>query len=239
MGYHVRVKVCGLTCPGDLHAAARLGADAVGLNFHPPSPRSLTPERAAGLLAAWPPFVEAVGVFVRQTVHEVRPLLERLGRVRTVQIHGGPHAPADGGPYHLVPAFAVRDEDDRRAIDRYLEACRAAGRLPAAVLVDGHAPGLHGGTGQVAPWRLLAGWRPGVPVVLAGGLTPDNVAEAVRVVRPWAVDVASGVEASPGRKDEERMRRFIDRAREAAWALPLDAGAPTPDYYYGGGQSGP
>jgi phosphoribosylanthranilate isomerase len=84
------------------------------------------------------------------------------------------------------------------------------------VLLDGHAPGLHGGTGRTAPWELLADFRPGVPVILAGGLTPDNVAEAVRRVRPYAVDVASGVEEAPGRKDPAKVARFIANARAAA-----------------------
>jgi phosphoribosylanthranilate isomerase len=219
MGYHIRVKVCGLTRLEDLVVGARLGVDAVGLNFHPPSPRSITEEQAIRLLGELPPFVQAVGVWVRKTVEEVRPLLGRLGRVATIQVHGGPHEVEDAFPYHFVPAFPVRDEQDRQEIERYLETCRSRGRLPSAILVDGHSPGLHGGTGQTAPWHLLADWRPGVPLILAGGLTPDNVADAVRAVRPWGVDAASGVEIGPGRKDEEKMRRFIDRAREAAWAL--------------------
>ena len=90
----------------------------------------------------------------------------------------------------------------------------------AAVLADAWVPGQYGGTGHLAPWRLLADFRPGVPLILAGGLTPENVAEAVRIVRPYAVDVASGVESSPGRKDPDKMRRFIDHARAAAESLP-------------------
>jgi phosphoribosylanthranilate isomerase len=93
---------------------------------------------------------------------------------------------------------------------------RALDRRPAAVLLDGHVPGQYGGTGRAAPWELLAEFRPGVPVILAGGLTPENVAEAVRVVRPYGVDVAGGVEAAPGRKDPEKIRRFLANAREAA-----------------------
>src|SRR5205814_10530314 len=100
-------------------------------------------------------------------------------------------------------------------ISRYLDVCRNTNRLPAAILLDAHVPGQYGGTGQKAPWHLLADFKPGVPVLLAGGLTPDNVAEAVRVVRPYAVDVASGVEARPGHKDEDKMRRFIANARGA------------------------
>jgi phosphoribosylanthranilate isomerase len=102
------------------------------------------------------------------------------------------------------------------AIRNYLDTCKMVGVPPAAVLVDGHAAGAHGGTGTTAPWKLLATFRPGIPVILAGGLTPENVAEAVRIVQPWGVDVASGVEFSPGQKDAEKMRRFIAAARDAA-----------------------
>src|SRR5438270_590880 len=98
----------------------------------------------------------------------------------------------------------------------YLELCRGLAKLPAAVLVDAHVAGQYGGTGQKAPWDLLADFKPGVPLILAGGLTPNNVAEAVRLVRPYAVDVASGVESAPGVKDLEKVRQFIDRARAAA-----------------------
>jgi phosphoribosylanthranilate isomerase len=133
-----------------------------------------------------------------------------------VQWHGESHEPPDGSGYHLIPAFPVRDEGSLAAATRYLDLCRDVGRLPAAVLLDAHVPGQYGGTGRTAPWRLLASFRPGVPLVLAGGLTPDNVAEAVRIVQPYAVDVASGVESAPGVKDLEKVRRFLDRARAAA-----------------------
>jgi phosphoribosylanthranilate isomerase len=216
MGYHVRVKVCGVRTTPDLECAVRCGADAVGLNFHPPSPRSLSAEEARELLNALPAFVEAVGVFVRKSVREMQDFVEPLGRIGVLQVHGGPHEIASAFPYHLVPAFQVRDEADRDAVLEHLEACRRAALAPSAVLIDGYAPGLTGGTGRTAPWELLAGFAPGVPLILAGGLTPQNVAEAVRIVRPWGVDVASGVESSPGRKDHERVRRFIEAAREAA-----------------------
>jgi phosphoribosylanthranilate isomerase len=202
----VRVKICGVTHPDDLAAACAAGADAIGLNFHPPSPRYVDPQRARELLALLPPFVEAVGVFVSRLPDDARAFLAPLGRIHTVQMHGNV-SPADGA---YVPAFAPRCADDLAAIDAFLTQCR-----PLAVLVDGHAAGLHGGTGMVAPWELLADWRPSVPLILAGGLTPDNVAEAVRRVRPYAVDVAGGVEASPGRKDADKVRRFIDAAKGA------------------------
>lgn len=202
----VRVKICGVTHPDDLLAACDAGADAVGLNFHPPSPRYVNDERARALLERLSPFVEAVGVFVSRPVAEARAFLATLGRIHTVQMHG--HLEAAGGAY--VPAFAPRSAADLEAIDAFLRGCR-----PLAVLVDGHAAGLHGGTGNTAPWDLLAGWRPSVPLILAGGLTPENVAEAVRRVRPYAVDVAGGVESSPGRKDADKVRRFVDAAKGA------------------------
>ena len=131
----------------------------------------------------------------------------------------GTEEPADPFPFRLIPAFPVGDAAGLARLTRHLDRCRALGRLPAAVLIDAHVPGRYGGTGQTAPWHLLADFDPGVPLLLAGGLTPDTVAEAVRVVRPWGVDVASGVESSPGRKDPEKVRRFLDRAREAAARL--------------------
>ncbi len=219
MGYHVRVKVCGITTAPDLRHAVRVGIDAVGLNFHSDSPRVVSVQTAEALLRDLPPFVAAAGVFVKKTVREVWDLIGQLGRIQLIQIHGGNPEVVDAFPYHYVPAFAVRTEADRTRISRYLDTCRLISRSPAAILVDGHAEGLHGGTGQKAPWDLLAGWDPGVPLILAGGLTPENVAEAVEAVRPWGVDVASGVESRPGRKDPEKMRRFVEAAREAGWKL--------------------
>jgi phosphoribosylanthranilate isomerase len=107
----------------------------------------------------------------------------------------------------------VRDAASLDQITACLDLLRAAGAAPAAILVDAHVPGQYGGTGQTAPWHLLADFQPGVPLILAGGLTPDNVAEAIRIVRPYAVDVASGVESSPGKKDPDKLRRFIDAVR--------------------------
>ena len=216
MTHHLRVKVCGVTGPEEARRVAELGADAVGLNFYPASPRYVAPPRAAAILEELPPFVEAVGLFVNVPLREATARLASFPRVRCVQWHGEGCEPPDGSGYALVPAFPVRDVGSLSAITTYLDRCRHVGRLPAAVLVDAHLPGQYGGTGQTAPWHLLASFRPGVPLVLAGGLTPENVAEAVRLVRPYAVDVASGVESAPGRKDLDKVRQFIERARAAA-----------------------
>lgn len=219
MGHPLRIKICGVTSVADALAAASFGADAVGLNFYSPSPRHVDRVTARAILHALPPFVDPVGLFVNQPLAQVLEEAESVGRIRTLQWHGDRHPTSDPAPFRLIPAFPVRDPAGLQAIARYLEECRTQGHQPASILADGQATGLYGGTGYSAPWHLLADFRPGVPLILAGGLTPDNVAEAVRVVRPYAVDVASGVESSPGRKDAEKMRRFIGNALDAAAGL--------------------
>jgi phosphoribosylanthranilate isomerase len=219
MSYHLRVKICGVTTEADARQAALLGADAIGLNFYESSPRRVEPVAAQGILRELPPFVTAVGVFVELPMRKIFEHLQALRRIHAIQWHGENRELSDCFPYHLIAAFPVRDAASLQTIQRYVETCRALGRLPAALLLDGHAPGQHGGTGRTAPWRLLETFRPGVPIVLAGGLTPDNVAEAVRIVRPYGVDAASGVESAPGHKDADKMRRFIANAREAAARL--------------------
>jgi phosphoribosylanthranilate isomerase len=207
------VKICGVTTIEDAVAAAALGADAIGLNFHEPSPRAVSLSAVEGILRAVPPFLEVVGVFVNQPLRQVFQTLNSFGRIRTVQWYGDKPELCDAFPFQYIPTFPVRDAASLRTITSYLDLCRGMNKLPAAIAVDAHAPGQYGGTGRPIPWELLAAFQPGVPLILAGGLTPDNVAEAVRIVRPYAVDVASGVESSAGRKDADKMRRFIDNAR--------------------------
>lgn len=209
----VRVKICGVTNEADAVAAAEFGADAIGLNFYPPSPRHVEHAAVAGILRALPPFVEPVGVFAKEPITGACELMQRLGRIRVVQWHGDEHELRDVSPIRVISAFQVREQAQLLEIDHYLEACRGLAQLPAAILVDAQAPGQYGGTGRTAPWELLADFKPIVPLILAGGLTADNVAEAIRMVRPYAVDVASGIENAPGKKDADKMRRFIDNAR--------------------------
>jgi len=216
MGYHLRIKVCGLTSVAEAVATAELGADALGLNFYPPSPRCIDLGLAREILRELPPFVEPIGLFVDEPLGELCRRLTDLTRLRTVQWHGSRPEWTSPPELERIVAFPVKDRDSLSAITEFLDRCRGGGRLPRAVLVDAYVPGLHGGTGKTAPWDLLADFRPGVPLILAGGLTPENVGEAVRRVRPYAVDVASGVESSPGRKDLARVRLFIAEARRAA-----------------------
>lgn len=217
MGYHLRVKICGVTTEADARMAANCGADAVGLNFAAESPRRIEKEAAHFILRQLPLFVEAVGVFVNKPLKQIYHALQPLGRVLTIQWHGANRELADTYPFRLVSAFPVHDTTSLTEISKYLNVCKSMGQMPDALLLDGHAPGQHGGTGQRAPWELLSTFRPGVPIILAGGLTPENVAEAVRLVRPWGVDVASGVEKSVGLKDADKVRRFIACARNAAY----------------------
>lgn len=222
-----RVKICGVTTVADALLAARLGADAVGLNLFAGSKRSVSEDVAGEIIAALPPLVEPVLVVVNESWGQITARLQRLPTVRTVQIHGDTIVPCPaGGLCRWIPAFAIKGPDSIDAITSLLTRCRETdGVMPTAVLVDGHQAGSYGGTGQTAPWPLIASLTVGVPLFLAGGLTPDNVADAVRIARPFAVDVASGVESSPGRKDEQLMRRFIAAAKSATPQDAVDQGA--------------
>ncbi len=210
----VRIKICGVTTPADARFAADAGADAVGLNFYPQSPRYVTPQQAAQLVRALPAFTAPVGVFVGMPVRQVCAVAFQLG-LRGVQTYDDRPPEEDPFPFAHVPAFRVRDAAGLDHVRRFVESATQLGRKPAAVLIDSYVEGVMGGTGHRAPWHLLEGFDPGVPLVLAGGLTPENVAEAITLVRPWGVDVASGVESAPGVKDPDKVARFVKNARSA------------------------
>jgi phosphoribosylanthranilate isomerase len=211
----LRVKICGVTSPADVAACAAAGADAVGINFHPGSKRYVDPRQGQPLVRSIPPLMAGVGVFVGLPFRQIAALAYQLG-LRGVQYHGEPRPPEDPFPFSLIAAFRVRDKSSLAEIDRYLDTCRAAGHVPSAILLDAYVEGQEGGTGTRAPWELIAGYEPGLPVILAGGLTPENVAEGIAAVRPWAVDVASGVEASPGIRDAAKAEAFVRAAQGVA-----------------------
>lgn len=216
--HSLRIKICGVTTADDVKACATAGADTVGINFHPGSPRYVDPAKSQPILRAIPPLMAGVGVFVGIPFRQVTALAYQLA-LRGVQYHGENRDLGDPFPFALVSAFRIRDRKSLAAISTYVEMCRSFGILPSAVLVDAYVDGVEGGTGKTAPWELLVGFRPGVPLILAGGLTPENVAEAIRLVRPDGVDVASGVEIAPGQKDPDKVRRFVANARDAAARL--------------------
>jgi phosphoribosylanthranilate isomerase len=223
------VKICGVTSPEDARLAAAAGADAVGFNFVPGSPRQLDGPAAREAVAALPAGVLAVGVFAGAEADEIVAVARAVG-LTAIQLHG--QLEDDAGGFDppgrcrelagLPVIRAVRMGTDGLATARrWLAAAAAAGRSPDMLIVDagaakGTPPGRLGGTGHLVDWEALAREPPlGAPVALAGGLSPANVAAAIRATGAAAVDTASGVEAAPGRKDRELMRAFVAAAREA------------------------
>lgn len=200
-----RVKICGITRAGDAARAAGLGADAIGLVFHPGSARAVDPARAAAIVRGLPPFVTVVGLFVDAPEEYVRAALAALA-LDLLQFHGDEPAAycrSFGRPY--VKALAVGDGAGLAA--------RAADYPDAAgILLDTEVDGRRGGTGQTFDWgRVPQGLKQ--PLILAGGLCPENVAAAIRAVHPYAVDVSSGVESAKGIKDAARMAAFMGGVR--------------------------
>ena len=206
-----RIKFCGVTRAEDAALCAELGVDAVGLNFYPKSPRCVSVQVAAELVRELGPFVCPVGVFVEALPFRMQSVAEYAG-LRTLQTYTAKPPEGDFGQLGWLPAFRLKDEAGIEQVRQFLASAKVR---PAAVVIDSFVAGEMGGTGHVAPWHLLAGLDLGVPLILAGGLTPDNVADAIRQVRPWGVDLASGIESAPGMKDAGKMRAFVQAVREA------------------------
>lgn len=200
-----RVKICGITRPEDGAQAALLGADAIGLVFYAPSPRAVSPARAAEIAAALPPFVTRVGLFVNAQPAEVEAVLAAV-RLDLLQFHGNEtEAECRRFGYPYLKAISMRPGlDVSAAMDAYPSA--------SGILLDAYHPAVPGGSGESFDWARVPTER-SRPVVLAGGLTSANVADAVRAVRPYAVDVSSGVEAAKGIKDVTKMAEFIRGVR--------------------------
>ncbi len=202
----VRIKICGITNVTDAQLAAELGADALGFIFFPQSPRSVTPEKARHIIAQLPPLVLTVGVFVNEEAAAVREIASRVG-LDWLQLHG-----EESPDYcrslnrRVVKAFRLKEGEGLPNFSPYQGAAQA-------FLLDAYRPGVPGGTGATFDWHLARQAAKCGPTILAGGLTPDNVAQAVETARPQAVDVASGVEAAPGKKDPEKLRAFFARVR--------------------------
>lgn len=198
-------KVCGITRLGDALHAVEHGADAVGFIFWPRSPRYIAPERAAAIVRELPDDVAAVGVFVDQPLDEIRRVAA-TSSVTTIQLHGDePPEVAGALAWPVWRAATLAD------IDAVLDAWPSETTL----LLDAHDPVRRGGTGQAIDWQRAADIAARRRIVLAGGLTPENVRTAIASVRPFGVDVSSGVEASPGVKDLDKMTRFLEGARAA------------------------
>ena len=212
-----KIKFCGITELDDAERAVAIGAWAVGLNFWPGSPRRCNPDSAAEIAAAINRRVEVAGVFVNATLDRVAEIADGVG-LTIVQLHG------DEGPAYcsevarrtgckVIKAVRVRSGADVQALSSFHTDYH---------LLDSYTAGVPGGTGETFAWEIARAHRATVPMILSGGLTPDNVGDAIAAVRPFAVDVASGVERAPGVKDPDKLQAFADAVR-AATAIPAGA----------------
>ena len=200
----MRVKICGITNNEDAQAAVEYGADALGFVFAK-SPRQITKEQARDIIKNLPPFVSPVGVFVDEKADKIKEVCD-FGGIHTVQLHGNeqPSYLKELEGYTLIKAFRVKEEDDLKPLANY---------RPHAFLLDSYVKGSPGGTGVPFKWEIARQAHKYGAIILSGGLTPENVREAIRVVKPYAVDVSSGVESSPGKKDTLLVKRFIANAK--------------------------
>jgi len=208
-GMSVRVKICGITSLDDALAAVDAGADALGFMFYEKSPRSVSLETAREIARQLPPFVAKVGVFVDAAEEVVRKHVAGCG-LDTLQFHGDepPEFCGKFSPLKVYKAFRIQNPDSLRMLPAY---------RTDAWLLDGYVPDKLGGSGATFNWGLaVEAKKLGRPIILAGGLTPENVADAVRKAQPYAVDVSSGVESSPGKKDPSKMWKFVAAAKAAA-----------------------
>ncbi len=202
-----RIKICGVTSVEDARLAADLGASAIGLVFWPQSPRLVEWKQARAIVAALPPFVASVGVFVNQA-DEAMAIAREVG-LTAVQFHGEETAESyQQLPVRVIKSVPVRDES----------AASIAASVPenATVLLDAHDPVRRGGTGRPIDWSIAAAIARARPIILSGGLNADNVVRAVEMVHPYAIDVSSGVESAPGRKDAAKLRALFAAVRASA-----------------------
>jgi len=203
----IKIKICGITNLEDALAAADFGADALGFNFYKKSPRCIDPEKATEIIAQLPPFIMPVAVFVNEREDRVREI-QAATCIQTVQFHG------DESPEfcqrfgrRVIKAFQVKDKESLKAMAHY---------RVGAFLLDSYREGMRGGTGTTFDWHLAVVAKTFGKVILAGGLTPENVAEAVKLVQPYGVDVTGGVEKEKGIKDHAKLKKFITEVRRAS-----------------------
>ncbi|MES2499888.1 MAG: phosphoribosylanthranilate isomerase [Pseudomonadota bacterium] len=202
-----RVKICGITNVQDALAAITYGADAIGLVFYAPSPRFVSISQAQQIVAAIPPFISVVGLFVNATVAEIETVLSQV-RLDILQFHGD-ETPAECERIKLPYLKAIRVKNDTNLLQYQVEFCSAK-----ALLVDAYSEAAFGGTGHVFDWKLIP-QNMTMPIILAGGLNAENVADAIKQLRPYAVDVSGGVEIRKGIKDSAKIAAFMRAVDES------------------------
>jgi len=203
----IKIKICGITNLDDAMAATDAGADALGFNFYKKSPRYIEPNKAAEIISQLPPFVIPVGIFVNEREEKIRENMELTG-IQVVQLHGDESpdfCQRFGG--RIIKAFQVKDKESIKHMAHY---------HVGAFLLDSYREGVRGGTGVTFDWHLAVVAKTFGRIILAGGLTPENVAEAVKLVQPYGVDVTGGVEREKGVKDHMKLKKFIVEVRRAS-----------------------
>lgn len=210
------IKVCGFTSVDNTLEACAAGIDAIGLNFFAKSKRYVSHETAKAIVEAVPATVEPIGLFVNHSIEEIQQIVAYTG-LKTVQLHGDETAEFAAQLNNLNIIRAIRiDSENIDYLHEVMQQYRQYGVKLVGCLVDANVAGSYGGTGHVAPWELIAeqyDYHNYPPLILAGGLSPENVAAAVRTVHPWGIDTASGVESAPGIKDRELVCRFVEMAK--------------------------
>jgi len=201
----VKVKICGITNIDDAKAAVDAGADVIGFIFFKESPRYISPVKAKAIISAIPPFIVKIGVFVDETPEYIQRTVSETG-VNLIQLHGNETPEICRSLCNVIKAFRVKSLDSLDPFNKYKDTV-------SAFLLDTYTPDILGGTGQIFNWDIAIEAKQFGRIILAGGLTPDNVADAVKRVAPYAVDVNSGIESKKGKKDHKKMQLFIQRAK--------------------------
>ncbi len=199
-----KIKICGIKTLNDAKFAVDYGADAIGFVFAE-SKRNVSKEKARAIIQKLPPFVTTVGLFVNDTAENIEAICRFCG-LDAIQLHGNerPGLLNKLKDFKTIKAFRIQNEKDILPIKKY---------KPDAILLDGYSENKMGGTGTSFDWKIVKNIRTSIPIIVAGGLTPLNVSRAIRVVNPYAVDVSSGVESSPGKKDKKLIKKFIDAVK--------------------------
>ncbi|MBI4689050.1 MAG: phosphoribosylanthranilate isomerase [Nitrospirae bacterium] len=201
----VKVKICGITNIEDALEAVEHGADALGFVFFKNSPRYISPTKAKAIIKKLPPFVAAVGVFVNESRKNIERIVKQTG-VNIIQLHGDEPPSACRLPRSVIKAFRIKSLESLEPLSKYTDKV-------SAFLLDAYTPEVFGGTGQIFNWDVAVEAKQLGRIILAGGLTPGNIEQAIRWVHPYAVDVSSGVEEEKGKKDHLKIKLFIERAK--------------------------
>jgi len=209
-----RVKICGITNMEDALSAVDYGADALGFVFFEKSPRYITPDKAREIISRMPPFVTTVGVFVNEEVARINEIMGIAG-IDILQLHGDEKPDACNICHRVIKAFRVKNFTDLKPLENYR--C-------SAFLLDTYSPESFGGTGQIFNWDIAVEAKRFGRIVLSGGLNPDNIEKAVTYVRPYAVDVSSGIEENKGKKDLKKMKAFIEKAKKTVATVSMPPG---------------